>query len=136
MPPGATAFEEEVARALLERTLCEESPTVRTSLAAALQKMRPRRFFELALNTLSTSKNPLHRDRAAEGVFFALERGWMDELIRALPRRPPGLESEVGGSPEVRSILARIAREDFEYRVADWQAWWTRNQHRFQNEGG
>jgi hypothetical protein len=126
--------EEEVSRALLERFLAEESPAVRSSLAAAARKMRPRKFFELAVETMTGSDNALQRDRAAEGVLFALQKPWVPELIRALSKRPPGLDLRVGGNPAVRSILAKLSHEDFEYRLADWEAWWSKSQAHFAEE--
>ena len=89
---------------------------------------------ELALATLSSSANPLERDRAAEGILFALRKTWMGELIRALPRLPPGVAPTIGGNPAVRSLLVKISREDFGYRTADWEAWWAKSQARFTDE--
>src|SRR6185295_15505558 len=87
-PSFAAPDEATVARALHERLLFEENRTVREALASALQKFHSRKFFDLALETLSTSTNPLHRDRAAEGIVFALRKEWVDDLIRIIPQKP------------------------------------------------
>jgi len=131
-PPGPS--EEEMARALLERTFVEESPAVRSALASALQKMRLRRFFELALETVSASEDGLKRDRAAEGVVFVLRKDWVPEVIRSLATRPPGADPAAAGNPVVRSILERVFSQDFEYRTADWLAWWEKSRGRYTDE--
>lgn len=131
-PPGP--MEEEIARALLDRTFAEESPAVRSAIASALQKMRLRRFFELALETVSSSDDGLKRDRAAEGVVFVLRKDWVPELIRTLSRHPPGADPAAAGNPIVRSILQKVFREDFEYRAADWLSWWEKNRGRYTDE--
>lgn len=131
--PSSGPSEDEVCAAILDRALNEESRVVRTSLVNVLQKIHSRRLFDLALGVVETSANALHRDRAAEVVLYTLHKAWMDDLIAALGRRPKWSPT-TGGNPQVRSILAKISREDFEYRVADWKGWWERNRHRFMDE--
>ena len=123
-----------MARALLDRVLNEESRTVRASLANALQKSHSRKLFDLALGVLETSDNPLHRDRAAEAVFFSLRKAWMVDLIQALGRRPKWAAPKAGGNPEIRNILVKISREDHQYDAQAWTAWWEKNQYRFTDE--
>ncbi len=129
--PANGPGEDEIARALLERVIQEESRTVRMSLANALHKIQSRGFFDIALETLHSSPNALHRDRAAEGILFALRKAWVSDLIAALPRRPPWASSTSKGNPQIKSILVRISRQDFGYQRKAWEGWWELNQNRY-----
>jgi hypothetical protein len=128
----APDFEGRVARALLDRTLKEENGDVRKALNDALATLRPRRYFELALETVRRSPNPLERERAAEGAVMALSKAWVPELFDALDEAPPGVP--LGGNPAVRRVLMTIFKRDFEYRVEDWRKWWAENSGNFTDE--
>jgi hypothetical protein len=133
-PPVPGPTDEEIGRALLDRVLTEDSRTVRTSLANALQKIHSRKLFDLALKALDGGSDPLRRDRAAEGVFFSLRKAWVPDLIAALPRRPSWAPATARGNPEVKSILVRIANQDLGWEAAAWTGWWEKNQARFVDE--
>jgi hypothetical protein len=132
--PAPGPGEEEVAQVLLERTLKEDSPSVRATLAGAIGKIGSRKFFDLALAVLESSEKPTERDRAAEGIFAGLRKSWVPDLIAALARRPKWAGPTEEGNPQVRAILARLSGQNFGYRTADWKAWWSRAQGRFYDE--
>jgi len=129
--PPAGPGEDEIARALLNMVIREDKINVRTSLANALNKIQSRKFFDLALSTLHSSTNALHRDRAAEGILFALKKAWMPDLIEALARRPSWVGPSIRGNPQVKSILVKISRQDVGYSKKAWSDWWAMNQHRY-----
>ena len=131
-PPSISSAE--VAAALLRATTSEESPTVRTSFLSALQRMRHRGYFELALKLVQASENALHRERAAEGLLAVLRKDWVPELIRSLASKPPGLGANPPGNPQVRGVLRKIFNEDFQYDAGQWEAWWRANAQRFTDD--
>lgn len=127
-----SALEERIARALHERVLVENDSTARRALLGALSKMGHRGFFELALRTASTDSDPRRRERAAEGVLFALKKVWVPELFAALATQPPGIRER--GNPVMRDLLRRIFKRDHEYDAARWQRWWRLNAGRYTDD--
>lgn len=133
-PPSIEPSPDGAARAFLDRILKEESPSVRAALPDAVRKLRSRPFFDLALGTMVQSENPLHRDRAAEGILAVLRKAWVGELIDSLATRPPGVGPREGGNPAVRSLLEKVFGVDLGYEIPAWKQWWTRNQARFRDD--
>ncbi len=132
--PAGEPSPDGVARAFFDRILKEESPFVRTALSDAVRKLRSRPFFELALEAMGRSENPLHRDRAAEGVLAVLRKAWVGEVIDSLATRPPGVGPREEGNPAVRSLLEKVFGVDLGYAIPAWKNWWARNQAPFRED--
>lgn len=132
-PERATEVETLVAASLLKMTLNETEREARRALFLALSHMRHRTYFELALKAAWESPKPIHRDRAANGILFALSKPWVPEVISALGRVPVNT-SDAEGNPAILRILKEIFPVDFGYRVDRWLAWWRESAHRYENE--